>query len=359
MTNPNGEACSPRQEERFSGSESSELPVRSDLDILLSELGDQRTELEVNLSESAGFLFALGEDLKALLDEAGGDSTASEVVVSCLESLQHEDMAHQKWGHSSGLIALLLIRLAPVRSAHQEQDWVGEYALLLKSAELLTVQLQGIREDLSRANRGLQQGLGSLEGMPGWRGANLERLKTQAALIHTRCTEALAQVSGTLECCIALADVRLPPGTDFTEAIETLDRAADLYTTADERSAHVTVLGSASNLKAPSAAESSGAGSNVFLFDPPKSEPGVLQAPKALRLGFLDQLRSALIEALKAREPIALDLSGVDECDTAGIQLLISASLSARKSGTPLSLANPSSAVLAAQTSIGASLAAD
>ena len=57
----------------------------------------------------------------------------------------------------------------------------------------------------------------------------------------------------------------------------------------------------------------------------PNSGGTCLQVRGALTIADLDPLRDALLEALHRSPTLLLDLSGVDECDAAGIQLLCSA----------------------------------
>jgi anti-anti-sigma factor len=57
-------------------------------------------------------------------------------------------------------------------------------------------------------------------------------------------------------------------------------------------------------------------------------------------------LKAKLVEALAAEQPIEIDLSQVDEIDSAGLQLLLLAKREAARIEKPLSLINHSQAVL-------------
>lgn len=58
------------------------------------------------------------------------------------------------------------------------------------------------------------------------------------------------------------------------------------------------------------------------------------------------ELKDGLLEALKARQVLEVDLSKVSEIDTAGVQLLMMARQVAREQGTELHLVRHSPAVL-------------
>lgn len=57
------------------------------------------------------------------------------------------------------------------------------------------------------------------------------------------------------------------------------------------------------------------------------------------------ELKQMLLEALDAPGSLTLDLSGVTECDSAGLQLLVLAGRQARDAGCALHLKAPSAAV--------------
>jgi len=57
------------------------------------------------------------------------------------------------------------------------------------------------------------------------------------------------------------------------------------------------------------------------------------------------ELRELLVEALQDPQPLALDLSGVTECDSAGLQLLLAAHATAAERGQPLQVAHASAAL--------------
>lgn len=58
------------------------------------------------------------------------------------------------------------------------------------------------------------------------------------------------------------------------------------------------------------------------------------------------ELKDVLLEALKARRALEVDLSEVSEIDTAGVQLLMMAKQAAREQGAELHLVRHSPAVL-------------
>lgn len=78
-----------------------------------------------------------------------------------------------------------------------------------------------------------------------------------------------------------------------------------------------------------------------------------------LHINEVEELRSALIRALAAATPaLVLELSGVDNCDTASLQLLCSLQKSAEKSGKELRITAPSAAIREASATLGLSLEA-
>lgn len=58
-------------------------------------------------------------------------------------------------------------------------------------------------------------------------------------------------------------------------------------------------------------------------------------------------LQAALLSALNESAPLTLDLSGVDELDTAGVQILVALKRSAQACGKALVFLSPSPAVTA------------
>ena len=71
------------------------------------------------------------------------------------------------------------------------------------------------------------------------------------------------------------------------------------------------------------------------------------QSTQALRIeGELSIVRAAELQALLLAAPHTIDLSGVTECDSAGLQLLMAAKKAALAEGRPLRLTGHSPAVL-------------
>lgn len=69
----------------------------------------------------------------------------------------------------------------------------------------------------------------------------------------------------------------------------------------------------------------------------------VLEGP--LGIYNAQERKQQLMDALQSAGGLALDLSRVDEIDTAGVQLLILARRESRQQGKPLTLLSPSAAV--------------
>lgn len=83
---------------------------------------------------------------------------------------------------------------------------------------------------------------------------------------------------------------------------------------------------------------------------------GVLKLSGELRINVADELRAALLDfACTAPTPV-VDLSEVTECDTAGLQLLISASRTAEHFAKPFELVGVPAVVLQAGAAIGLSV---
>jgi anti-anti-sigma regulatory factor len=72
-----------------------------------------------------------------------------------------------------------------------------------------------------------------------------------------------------------------------------------------------------------------------------------------LTLPSLESLRQELIDAFIRGQVVTVDMNEVSLCDTAGIQLLISASKMAKQNGIDLRFEHVSSAVAAAARKIG------
>ena len=75
-----------------------------------------------------------------------------------------------------------------------------------------------------------------------------------------------------------------------------------------------------------------------------KEPNGAIFVSGALDIYDVESLREVLLRELTKRAELVLDLTGVTECDTAGVQLICAARKSAEKSGKRLKLERPSSA---------------
>ena len=71
----------------------------------------------------------------------------------------------------------------------------------------------------------------------------------------------------------------------------------------------------------------------------------VLRIFGRLDITVVDQLRTALRDLINGNARPIVDLAGVEECDTAALQVLCSAQRTAEHSGKPLELAGLSGAV--------------
>lgn len=67
----------------------------------------------------------------------------------------------------------------------------------------------------------------------------------------------------------------------------------------------------------------------------------------------VEAVRGQLLERLKGRQGVVLDLSGVTACDCAGLQLLCAARHSARARGQPFALGKLPPVLLAATAALG------
>jgi anti-anti-sigma factor len=83
---------------------------------------------------------------------------------------------------------------------------------------------------------------------------------------------------------------------------------------------------------------------------------GILKISGALDIGNADALREALSEGLRRYPEFKLDLSAIDSCDTACLQLLWSARQSALRQGNTWQVGAWSPAMEAAGAAIGLSL---
>jgi anti-anti-sigma factor len=91
---------------------------------------------------------------------------------------------------------------------------------------------------------------------------------------------------------------------------------------------------------------------NPRLESPAQTE-GALKVTGALDLAAAEELRNAFAGAIARLESIVVDASEVDACDTAGLQLLISARNTAIRLGKSWRITALSPVVIAAATSIG------
>lgn len=71
-----------------------------------------------------------------------------------------------------------------------------------------------------------------------------------------------------------------------------------------------------------------------------------------LDISLVEELRTRLLELLESPEP-CLDLSELSSCDTAGLQLLLSAHRSAAAAGKTLRFAHPPSCLTALAAQLG------
>lgn len=73
----------------------------------------------------------------------------------------------------------------------------------------------------------------------------------------------------------------------------------------------------------------------------------------SLTVLHLQTWKDTLLRLIEGEGPIYLDLSGPEDCDTAGIQILISANTAAAELGKHLVLVNPGAPVRTAATRLG------
>ncbi len=74
--------------------------------------------------------------------------------------------------------------------------------------------------------------------------------------------------------------------------------------------------------------------------------PGRVELVGSMDIYAAGELHQRLLELLRTRQRLELDLSGVDEIDTSGVQLLMSTKRAAAAQGRALSLVAHSPAVL-------------
>jgi anti-anti-sigma factor len=89
-----------------------------------------------------------------------------------------------------------------------------------------------------------------------------------------------------------------------------------------------------------------------------KDESGsVLKIQGTLDISIAEEFRKALCDFLGGAPSPTLDLSGVDACDTAALQLLYAARITAERSGKPLQFVGWSGAVANTAAALGLSAA--
>jgi anti-anti-sigma factor len=87
-------------------------------------------------------------------------------------------------------------------------------------------------------------------------------------------------------------------------------------------------------------------------------EPGgVWKIAGDLDIGAAEALRQALFDALQRDKSVTVDLTGVDSCDTAALQLLYAARQGARRSHQSFRVAAMSAAILETGAALGLPLA--
>jgi len=79
----------------------------------------------------------------------------------------------------------------------------------------------------------------------------------------------------------------------------------------------------------------------------------LLKAEGAISIYETASLREELLSYLEENNELILDLSGVSECDTAGIQLLCSARITAEQEGLVFDVTGASESVIDAMTRAG------
>jgi anti-anti-sigma factor len=82
----------------------------------------------------------------------------------------------------------------------------------------------------------------------------------------------------------------------------------------------------------------------------------ILRLAGSLEIREVDELHRALRDFLSGESKPVIDLSAVESCDTAGLQLLVSARKTAERAGKPFRLTGIPVAVSDAAASLGVSL---
>ncbi len=84
-----------------------------------------------------------------------------------------------------------------------------------------------------------------------------------------------------------------------------------------------------------------------------KDREAVLKIRGPLSVYEVAALRDEFLECFEKYDGLRLDLSEVDECDTAGVQLLYSARATVRDTGKHFDISDPSPSVIEAMTLVG------
>jgi anti-anti-sigma factor len=82
-------------------------------------------------------------------------------------------------------------------------------------------------------------------------------------------------------------------------------------------------------------------------------QAGLVKVTGPMSIYEATALREAMLAAFDSPEGVTLDLGEVTECDTAGVQLICSARITARKRGTPLTIRAVSDAVTQSMEGVG------
>lgn len=84
-----------------------------------------------------------------------------------------------------------------------------------------------------------------------------------------------------------------------------------------------------------------------------KQDGDVLEIAGALEIGAAEELRAALAAAVEDATAYAVDVSGVERCDAAAAQLLVSARKTAANRSCPLRWLGDSSAITETAAALG------
>ena len=84
-----------------------------------------------------------------------------------------------------------------------------------------------------------------------------------------------------------------------------------------------------------------------------KNDAAFLKIVGDMSIYHATSLRDGLLEQLSQFEEVTLDLTEVDNCDTAGVQLLLAARISAAETGKPFTISGISDSVQEALSRAG------